>query len=317
MLSILVSLVSLVSLLAVLIFLHELFRFLAAKLARVEIFSLGFPFKLVCKKVGLTESQLGSLPLGGCLKHFGEEPGLEGTPERLSEKLPEKPLEKRPGSFCHKIARAMGFKVLAPTAGLLFIIVFAAAALTALTALGLPAMAKAPPHRSPAIDPAAQYGPAAIAALKVDGLTIKAKGWPASHFVDPRETEREDESLLGPAAIGRKIREQIIMAENQLDGPENKVGSRLEWERLIKEDQSLRREDSSEDSISDRTAKGEAGQQSEAKENGGGSDLSDKGQKPKKSEDMQPEKKNNAQDILDKLEKRQKEYEVRYKATGA
>lgn len=57
----------------ILIFVHELGHFLAAKLSgmRVEKFSIGFPPKLVSKKIGETEYTLALIPLGGYVKISG------------------------------------------------------------------------------------------------------------------------------------------------------------------------------------------------------------------------------------------------------
>lgn len=59
--------------LGLLIFVHELGHFLAAKAfgMRVEQFSIGFPPRLVGKKIGETEYRLGMIPLGGYVKISG------------------------------------------------------------------------------------------------------------------------------------------------------------------------------------------------------------------------------------------------------
>ncbi len=60
--------------LGLLVFVHELGHFLAAKKAgvRVERFSLGFPPKMIGKKIGETEYMISWLPLGGYVKLAGE-----------------------------------------------------------------------------------------------------------------------------------------------------------------------------------------------------------------------------------------------------
>jgi regulator of sigma E protease len=69
--------------LGVLIFVHELGHFLMAKLfgVRVEAFSLGFPPRLVHKRIGETDYRLSVIPLGGYVKLFGENPKDEVPPE--------------------------------------------------------------------------------------------------------------------------------------------------------------------------------------------------------------------------------------------
>jgi len=60
--------------LGLLVFVHELGHFIAAKKSgiRVERFSLGFPPKLIGKKIGETEYCIGIVPLGGYVKMVGE-----------------------------------------------------------------------------------------------------------------------------------------------------------------------------------------------------------------------------------------------------
>src|SRR4030042_1651243 len=69
--------------LGIFIFVHELGHFLLAKLLgiRVEIFSLGFPPKLLHKKIGDTHYRLSVIPLGGYVKLLGENPHDEVPPE--------------------------------------------------------------------------------------------------------------------------------------------------------------------------------------------------------------------------------------------
>lgn len=66
--------------LGALIFVHELGHFISAKRAgiRVDEFALGFPPKLVSKKLGETVYSLNLIPFGGFVKIFGED-GLENA----------------------------------------------------------------------------------------------------------------------------------------------------------------------------------------------------------------------------------------------
>jgi regulator of sigma E protease len=68
------TLLATVFVLGLLVFVHELGHFLAAKRAgvRVERFSLGFPPKMIGKKIGETEYMISWLPLGGYVKLAGE-----------------------------------------------------------------------------------------------------------------------------------------------------------------------------------------------------------------------------------------------------
>ncbi|OGC94457.1 MAG: RIP metalloprotease RseP [candidate division Zixibacteria bacterium RBG_16_48_11] len=67
---------SFIFVLGILVFVHEFGHFLVARLCgiRVEKFSLGFPPKLISKKVGHTEYMISWIPLGGFVKLAGENP---------------------------------------------------------------------------------------------------------------------------------------------------------------------------------------------------------------------------------------------------
>ncbi len=61
--------------LGTLVFVHELGHFISAKKAgiRVDAFALGFPPKIIGKKIGETEYSLNLIPFGGYVKIFGED----------------------------------------------------------------------------------------------------------------------------------------------------------------------------------------------------------------------------------------------------
>ena len=75
------TLLSFLFVLGVLIFIHELGHFAVAKLLgiRVDKFSLGFPPKMVGKKIGETEYCLSWIPLGGYVRMAGDNPEEELT----------------------------------------------------------------------------------------------------------------------------------------------------------------------------------------------------------------------------------------------
>jgi len=81
-----------ITLLGVLIFVHELGHFLVARWCgvRVEVFSLGFGKKIFQYKPGDTNYCISIVPLGGYVKMFGDQPGVD-----VSE-------EERKYSFTHK-----------------------------------------------------------------------------------------------------------------------------------------------------------------------------------------------------------------------
>lgn len=86
-----------VTVLGILIFFHELGHFLMAKLlgVRVDAFSLGFPPKLLHKKIGDTDYRLSVVPLGGYVKLLGENPNDEVPPELLPYSFMHHPLWHR------------------------------------------------------------------------------------------------------------------------------------------------------------------------------------------------------------------------------
>lgn len=89
-----ISILSFIVVIGVIVFFHELGHFLAAKLAgiRVEVFSLGFPPKLIGRKIGETEYQISWIPLGGYVKMAG----------MVDESLDNKPLTGEPWEFMSK-----------------------------------------------------------------------------------------------------------------------------------------------------------------------------------------------------------------------
>jgi len=81
------TLLSFLFVLGVLIFIHELGHFAVAKILgiKVEKFSLGFPPKMVGKKIGETEYCLSWIPLGGYVRMAGDNPEeeLTGSPREF------------------------------------------------------------------------------------------------------------------------------------------------------------------------------------------------------------------------------------------
>ncbi len=73
MLDILWAIIAVVGAIMILVFVHEMGHFLFAKLfkMRVDRFSVGFPPKIVGKKIGETEYVIGATPLGGYVKIAG------------------------------------------------------------------------------------------------------------------------------------------------------------------------------------------------------------------------------------------------------
>jgi regulator of sigma E protease len=93
----LITILATIVVLGVLIFVHEFGHFLVAKLVkvRVEVFSLGFPPKLVSKQIGETDYRISVVPLGGYVKLLGENPHDEVPPELIPYSFLHRPLWQR------------------------------------------------------------------------------------------------------------------------------------------------------------------------------------------------------------------------------
>jgi regulator of sigma E protease len=93
----LTTILATVVVLGVLISVHEFGHFLVAKLlkVRVEVFSLGFPPKLVSKQIGETDYRISVVPLGGYVKLLGENPHDEVPAELLPHSFLHRPLWPR------------------------------------------------------------------------------------------------------------------------------------------------------------------------------------------------------------------------------
>ena len=149
--------------LGVLVFVHELGHFLMAKLfgVRVDAFSLGFPPKLVHKKIGDTDYRLSVVPLGGYVKLFGENPKDEVPPELESVSFSHHPLWHR---------------FLIVLAGPTFNLIFAALALTLVfTFSGLP-------YLTTEIGGVKEGSPAAQAGLQKGDQVLSVEGQAVSRW---------------------------------------------------------------------------------------------------------------------------------------
>jgi regulator of sigma E protease len=86
--------ISALLILSFLIFFHEFGHFLMAKLVgvKVEVFSIGFGKKLICKKIGETNWCLSAIPLGGYVQMKGQDdsnPALKpNDPDSYTSKTP-------------------------------------------------------------------------------------------------------------------------------------------------------------------------------------------------------------------------------------
>jgi len=86
------SIIIFILILGALIFVHELGHFLAAKKngIRVDEFAIGFPPRIFSKKVGQTVYSLNSIPFGGYVKIFGENPDEESLDRNAKDSFVNK-----------------------------------------------------------------------------------------------------------------------------------------------------------------------------------------------------------------------------------
>jgi regulator of sigma E protease len=158
--------------LGILIFVHELGHFLLAKLfkVRVEAFSLGFPPKLLHKKIGETDYRLSVVPLGGYVKLLGENPN-EAVPPELE-----------PYSFMH---HTLWHRFLIVLAGPVFNLIFAALALFLVFALsGIP-------YLTTEIGNVKADSPAAHAGLQKEDQILSVSGQPVTRWEDLSQKIRQ------------------------------------------------------------------------------------------------------------------------------
>ena len=107
----------------ILVFVHEMGHFLMAKLfnMRVDRFSIGFPPKLVGKKVGETEYVVGATPLGGYVKIAG----------MIDESMDTEHVQRDPDPREFR-AKPVWQRIVVITAGVVFNVILAAVIFTSL-----------------------------------------------------------------------------------------------------------------------------------------------------------------------------------------
>ncbi|MFH1134970.1 MAG: RIP metalloprotease RseP [Pseudomonadota bacterium] len=195
-----ITILSTVVVLGVLIFVHELGHFLAAKSlgVKVERFSLGFPPKMIGKKVGETEYILSWIPLGGYVKMFGENPDEEN-------KIPP---EEQHRSFSHKPAWGRFLIVLAGPA---FNFLFALLVFWAIFAFS------GVEHLTAEIGRVRAGGPAAGAGIQGGDVVIAIDGAPIRFFDqidsavrDGRGREIELAIQRGQASLLFKVQPETV-----------------------------------------------------------------------------------------------------------
>jgi regulator of sigma E protease len=192
MISLLTTVVSFIIVLGVLVFVHEFGHFLVAKLCgvRVDVFSLGFPPKLLHKQIGETDYRLSVVPLGGYVRMLGENPHDEVPPE----------LEHR--SFMHQ---SLWHRFLIVLAGPGFNFFFAVIALFLLFAFaGIP-------YFTTEIGEVTEGAPAARAGLRKGDKIMTVAGQPVERWEDlPAKIRAHGER---PLALEVKRGEEVLKVE--------------------------------------------------------------------------------------------------------
>lgn len=173
-----ISILAFIVVLGVLIFFHELGHFLVARLfgVGVEKFSLGFGWRLIGKKIGITDYRLSAIPLGGYVKMVGEEPDAQVAPADMHLSFTHKHVFKR---FCI-VAAGPVFNLL-----LAVIIFFVFFAITGVEDF------------RPVIRQVQKDSPAQRAGLQVDDLIVSIDGArvDAWYDIDEALTESKGERL--------------------------------------------------------------------------------------------------------------------------
>jgi regulator of sigma E protease len=178
--------------LGILIFVHEFGHFILAKLlrVRVDVFSLGFPPKLLHKKIGDTDYRLSVIPLGGYVKLLGENPTEEVPPG----------LEHR--SFAH---RPLWHRFLIVLAGPAFNLLFAIVALCVIFAVsGIPFL-------STEIGGVRTDSPAARAGLQKGDVVLAVSGQPVQRWDELSQKIRQ--AGEEPLTLKVKRGDQLLQVE--------------------------------------------------------------------------------------------------------
>ena len=204
----LTTVVATVAVLGVLIFVHELGHFLTAKLlgVKVEIFSLGFPPKLISKQVGETDYRISVVPLGGYVKLLGENPNDEVPPELMHRSFLHRPLWQRAAVVL---------------AGPAFNFIFAFLALFAVFATtGLP-------YVPTDVGRIIQDSPAERAGLKTGDLIVAVDGTPVKRWEELSSQIRQHGGQTLDLAVKRDGRELDIKVTPERRESENLFGQKI------------------------------------------------------------------------------------------
>ena len=195
--------------LGVLISVHEFGHFLVAKILRVQVqvFSLGFPPKLLAKKIGDTDYRISVVPLGGYVKLLGENPNDEVPPELL------------PYSFLH---RPLWHRALIVLAGPAFNFFFAVVSLFLLFALwGIPYMPTE-------VGRVVGGSPAERAGLRTGDLITAVDGVPVKRWEELSHQIRRYHGRPLAITFQRGGQEQKVVVTPEIRESENLFGQKVQ-----------------------------------------------------------------------------------------
>ncbi len=214
-----------IAVLGVLVFVHESGHFLIAKLlrVRVEVFSLGFPPKLISKKIGDTDYRISVVPLGGYVKLLGENPNDEVPPELI------------PYSFLH---RPLWHRALIVLAGPAFNFFFAVVALFIMFAVsGLP-------YIPTEVGRVMEESPAERAGLKAGDVIAAVDGAPVKRWEELSQQIRQRGGQPLSVTIQRSGQDLKFTITPEIRQSENLFGQKVQTfqigvassERLVTEE---------------------------------------------------------------------------------
>ncbi|MDZ7261855.1 MAG: site-2 protease family protein, partial [candidate division KSB1 bacterium] len=155
-----ITILAVIFVFGILIFVHELGHFLMAKLVgiRVERFSLGFPPRMIGKKIGDTDYCLSWIPLGGYVKLAG----------MIDESLDKNAIKGEPWEFQSKPIPVRFLAVIAGPAMNLLLAIFLFSALTFYS--GIPKL------EGPIVGEVESGKPAALAGLQAGDKILAIDG---------------------------------------------------------------------------------------------------------------------------------------------
>jgi|AntAceMinimDraft_10_1070366.scaffolds.fasta_scaffold13665_4 regulator of sigma E protease len=211
-----IYIISTIVVLGILVFIHEFGHFIAAKIVgiRVEKFSLGFPPKIVGKKIGETEYCLSWIPLGGYVKLSGM------IDESMDKNYIKKPIE----SYEYR-GKKWWQKIFVTSAGVIMNLLLAIFIFTIFTfKTGVPDISN-----DPIISRIAKGMPAAEAGLQSGDMIISVNGNKIEKWEDMSEiihnlAGKEISLKYERSNEVKSVKLTPILQQTVVDGSIKKVG---------------------------------------------------------------------------------------------